>query len=231
MLPRTARGALKLLSERRLKVSSERRLNLFSEREVSLFSEREVGLFPERWLSLTKPARPLTAALALAALLASAGCSQSLTALPTAVPTTSGQALAVTSVADGDTFTGRTAGGVKVKVRMLGIDAPELAHDGNAAACGGPAAATELRSLIGGSTVTLVGDAKADDTDKYGRSLRYVGLGGRDVALELIQAGLVEAWYPSGEPRPERFAAYRAAEDTARAAKAGLWGQCSTVGR
>jgi micrococcal nuclease len=169
----------------------------------------------------------------LAAGVALAGCQliPSPSARPSTSTTAAGLVLRVTSVADGDTFTGRDPTGAKVKVRMLSIDAPELAHDGNKAACGSGPAATRLRSLLSGATVTLTGDPKADAADKYGRRLGYVDLDGRDVALALVSEGLVEAWYPSGEPRPARFNAYSDAESTAKQARTGSWAICSVLGR
>lgn len=140
-------------------------------------------------------------------------------------------ALRVTSVADGDTFTGKDASGAMVKVRMLSIDAPELAHDGNRAACGSAQAAARLRALLAGQTVALVADARADAVDRYGRRLAYVELDGHDVALQLVSEGIVEAWYPRGEPRPERFDAYSDAQATAKKARKGSWKTCSSLGR
>jgi micrococcal nuclease len=139
--------------------------------------------------------------------------------------------LRVTSVADGDTFTGKDASGKKVKVRILSIDAPEVAHDGTKAACGSKQAAARLRELIAGQQVSIVADAKADAFDRYGRRLGYAELDGRDVGLTLIEEGLVEAWYPSGEPRPERFDVYSTTESTAREKRAGSWATCPDLGR
>lgn len=175
--------------------------------------------------------RPLPAVLA--ALLALAGCQLVPgAASPGSAPgSTKPQALRVTSVADGDTFTGKDATGKKVKVRMLSIDAPELAHDGNSAACGSKQAAARLRTLLSGQTVDLVADPEADPVDKYGRRLAYVELDGRDIALQLVSEGLVEAWYPKGEPRPVRFDTYSGAEATAKHARTGSWRTCPSLGR
>lgn len=138
--------------------------------------------------------------------------------------------MTVTYVSDGDTIVGR-AQGVQVRVRLLGVDAPELAHDGVPAACGAGAARAALRQLVGGRTVTLVRDAHADRRDRFGRELGYVELGGADAAATLLRAGLVEAWYPASEPTPERDRAYRRLERDARAARRGSWATCATLGR
>lgn len=150
------------------------------------------------------------------------------------VPTTDDPAqesLVVISTADGDTFTGRDASGAKVKVRMLGIDAPETAHNGQPAACGANAASARLRDLIVGKTVRLIPDGRSDDVDKYQRHLRYVEVDQRDVALVLIGEGLVEAWYPTSEPRPERYPAFAAAQRSARDSRVGSWRTCDKLGR
>ena len=139
--------------------------------------------------------------------------------------------LRVTTVADGDTFTGKDGSGRKVKVRILSIDAPELAHDGNKAACGSKEAAARLRELVADEQVRVVADPKADAFDRYGRRLGYLELDGRDIGLKLIEEGLVAAWYPSSEPRPQRFEAYSAAERTARDQRAGSWDRCPSLGR
>lgn len=176
-------------------------------------------------------ARRLLIGAALAGLLAAAGC-QLAGGSPAPVPTASESlVLRVTTVADGDTFTGKDPSGAKVKVRVLSIDAPELAHDGNLAACGSKAAATRLRSLLSGHKVTVISDPRSDAVDRYGRRLAYVELDGRDVGLQLVTEGLVEAWYPSGEPEPARFAAYAQAQHTAQQKRTGSWASCTELGR
>lgn len=150
---------------------------------------------------------------------------------PSPHPTASTAVLSVTTIADGDTFTGKDAAGMKVKVRMLSIDAPELAHDGNPAACGSKEAAARLRSLLSGQQVSVVADPRSDAVDRYGRRLGYVEVDGHDIGLQLIEEGLVEAWYPSSEPRPERFGVYSMTERTARQKRTGSWATCPDLGR
>lgn len=188
----------------------------------------------------TVASRRLATAALLVASAALAGCglwpSPDGTAPATTTPATPSPpagtiVLRVTTVADGDTFTGTDGSGKKVKVRILAIDAPELAHDGNPAACGSRQAAARLRELIAGQRVSIVPDPKSDASDRYGRRLGYVELDGRDIGLALIEEGLVEAWYPSGEPRPERFGVYSTTESTARGKRTGSWATCSDLGR
>ncbi len=156
------------------------------------------------------------------------------TGTPASTSTTGGHApdeLTVSSVADGDTFTGRTRSGVRVKVRMLGIDAPEIAHGNKSADCGGGAAARALTGLMRNRTVTVTTDPRSDRYDRYGRLLAYVSLNGTDVALDLIEGGFVKAWYPSGEPQPTRFGTYSRAQASARLGRVGQWAVCAELGR
>lgn len=169
----------------------------------------------------------MRALIAVAAMVMVAGCTW-----PGAPPATaSGEAMRVTSVSDGDTFTAVAADGERVRIRLLGIDAPENARDGQPAECGAEQATGALRRLIAGQPVSVALDPVADPVDRFGRRLAYVSVEGRDVALALVADGMAEAWYPASEPQPTRYGDYRAAERTARAANIGLWGLCETVGR
>lgn len=139
--------------------------------------------------------------------------------------------LRLVSVADGDTFTAEDRDGQRVKVRLLGIDAPERARDGAPAECGSEQATQALGDLLEGRALVLESDPRADPTDRFGRRLAYVRVDGEDVALALIGQGMAEAWYPASEPRPERFGDYDAAERSSRNSGVGLWGVCERVGR
>ncbi|MFZ2427355.1 MAG: hypothetical protein WAW71_04340 [Propioniciclava sp.] len=57
--------------------------------------------------------------------------------------------LKAASASDGDTFTALDATGEKVRIRLLGIDAPETADD-EPAICGADQATEALRRLIAG---------------------------------------------------------------------------------
>lgn len=93
---------------------------------------------------------------------------------------------------DGDTVD--TDGG---RVRLIGIDAPELANDTR---CNDPgqAALDAAESMApAGSTVTLYNPASVDNTDRYGRYLRYVYTGWADVGENLIRDDRADARYDS----------------------------------
>lgn len=135
----------------------------------------------------------------------------------------------VVRVADGDTVTVQTPT-EKMKVRLLGIDAPEIAHGSSPADCGGPQAAA-LRALVKGRKVTLSTDTHADNHDRFGRILGYLDLHGHDVALQLITDGHASPWLPKGAPKPSRLATYVTAGDHAAAERRGSWATCTRLGR
>jgi micrococcal nuclease len=136
----------------------------------------------------------------------------------------------VTRVIDGDTIDVHSASGT-VRVRILGIDAPENSYDGSSADCGAKAATTALRRLVTGRTVTVTTDPRSDAIDRYGRTLGYVDLAGVDVGLRMITDGMAEAWYPAQSAVPTRDARYRAAQKVAETQKTGQWAHCTHLGR
>ena len=135
-------------------------------------------------------------------------------------------------VLDGDTFDATTTTGVRVRVRLLGVDAPELAHAGRTAQCGAEAARRQLRRLVQGSTVELVDDPGSDRVDRYDRRLGYVADGyGADVGLAVIKAGVAEAWAPASAAVPSRMSVYLEAQQAAQRAGVGSWQACGGLGR
>ena len=117
----------------------------------------------------------------------------------------------VVKVSDGDTFTLLLDGGSTVRVRLHGIDAPEIRG-------GQPysrAAREHLADMIAGRTVAV--DVR--DTDRYGRSIGVVSTSDvADVNLEMLRAGM--AWHYS---HYDSTPAYRDAERAARRDGLGLW--------
>ncbi len=91
----------------------------------------------------------------------------------------------VASVLDGDTV--RLENGRDV--RLVGVDAPDHGD------CGFEVAQARLAKLVQGRKVTLV--APVANKDQYGRLLRYVQLGKKDMGLKMIRAGLAVARYDS----------------------------------
>lgn len=110
------------------------------------------------------------------------------------------------SVVDGDTlaFSGK-------RVRMLGIDAPEMAQTcqtaGQSYPCG-EQARTKLRELIAGRSVTCTGER----FDQYGRLLVECLSGATDLNAAMVESG----WAVS-------YGAYGTLEAKARSERSGLW--------
>lgn len=131
----------------------------------------------------------------------------------------------VAYVLDGDTVQVTTSDGGSVRVRFLGISAPEVPHPGKPGECFGYPATRHLKQLLpAGTQVTLVSDPTQDDTDVYGRSLRYVQAGGRDIGAAQIRAGSAAA-RDSSSPIA-RYATYVELERQAQHQRLGMWSAC-----
>lgn len=89
----------------------------------------------------------------------------------------------VTSVYDGDTVTLKTQARGQIKIRLLGIDAPEVEQRY------GTTARDALRRKVLGRDVVMTGDKK----DRYGRSLGILWLDNTNVNLWQIESG--NAWF------------------------------------
>lgn len=137
-----------------------------------------------------------------------------------------GQAAQVADIVDGDTVDVLPAGGgAEVRVRLLGIDTPEV-YGG--AECWGAEASAFAEKTLGGQAVRLLADPTQDDTDRYGRSLRYLIVGsGENYSTLAAEAGAARAYIYNDTPVTQH-PAISAAEDRARAAGRGLWAACST---
>jgi micrococcal nuclease len=131
----------------------------------------------------------------------------------------------VAYVLDGDTVQVTTQDGGSVRVRFLGISAPEIPHPGRPGECFGYPATRHLKQLLpAGTPVTLVSDPTQDDTDVYGRSLRYVQAGGRDIGAAQISAGSAAARESSNPV--SRHGAYVELEQQAQERHLGMWSAC-----
>ncbi len=126
---------------------------------------------------------------------------------------------------DGDTLAVRLAAGAEARVRLIGVDAPEVGGSGQAAECGG-AQASAVAAEYAGEPAAFPDDPTQDTQDRFGRLLAYADTqAGVDVGREVIAAGWARAYVYDGRPFA-RLAAYREAEEEARAAGRGVWGAC-----
>ncbi|MEA2457670.1 MAG: micrococcal nuclease [Thermoleophilaceae bacterium] len=137
-----------------------------------------------------------------------------------------GAGATVVRAVDGDTLQ-VSVDGRSQSVRLLGIDTPETHRPGTPIECGGPQASARMAALAApGTPVTLEPDPGQDRVDRYGRLLAYVRLpDGRLLEDEQLRAGWAMAYVYAGRP-VSRFGEFRAAEQTARGARRGVWGLC-----
>lgn len=120
----------------------------------------------------------------------------------------------VVGVHDGDSITVLAAGNLQLKVRLEGIDAPELKQPFSTQS------KQALSGLVFGKTVNLLVTGK----DRYKRTLAVVMIDGLNVNREMVLRGF--AWH---FVRYSKDAALLAAQKEAKALKRGLWANSSPV--
>lgn len=159
------------------------------------------------------------AAAAIVTIIGITGCSP----VDPTEETGSAEVVAVDRVVDGDTLWITTTTGQSEKVRILGIDTPELSPP---AECWSSEATAALSQALSEEDVAveLIADPMADDRDQYGRLLRYVEVDQVDVGLRLVEQG--HAYLYRDADNLTRTAAYQDARATAQDRQAGLWGAC-----
>lgn len=117
-------------------------------------------------------------------------------------------------VHDGDTITVRDASKRNFKIRLIGVDAPELKQKF------GEKARRELKRILRCDAENIV--VKTFGLDRYNRILAQVFINQTDIELELLQNGFV--WfYDSSELPKSDWKLYRAAFEKARETKADLF--------
>jgi endonuclease YncB( thermonuclease family) len=147
---------------------------------------------------------------ALALAIAAAGLGTSPAMAQTPLPAT------VSHVVDGDTLDAQLPDGNVVRVRLIGIDAPERGE------CGFEGATEYMESIALDQQVALVTDPTLPALDSYGRSLFYVDrTDGVDLGLRMLQAGWAAVYVDVGIP--QRNGAYVDGETTSTG---GVWRFC-----
>jgi endonuclease YncB( thermonuclease family) len=125
----------------------------------------------------------------------------------------------VERVNDGDTLTALKSDGTKLRIRLLGIDAPEIPHGTKPGQPYGDEARDYLARLIGGRTIR----AKSYGPDGSNGILALVFLGAVNVNVEMVQQGLAELY--RGAPCKTYCRDLRIAELRARQDRVGMWAQ------
>jgi endonuclease YncB( thermonuclease family) len=131
----------------------------------------------------------------------------------------------VVHIVDGDTIDVRLRSGVKKRIRLLGIDTPEVY---GTVECGGPAASRAMKRLLPLHTrVILLSDTSQDRIDRYGRLLRYVirARDHRDIDRAQVWLGHARVYVYNNNPF-HRVTSYRRALRSAKNHHRGIWGQC-----
>jgi endonuclease YncB( thermonuclease family) len=126
----------------------------------------------------------------------------------------------VVAVHDGDTVTVLDANRQQYKIRLAGIDAPELKQ------AFGYRSKQHLSAMVYDRRVTVAWDKH----DRYGRIIGKVLVDCRDTNLEQVRAGMAW-WYRqyARDQRPEDRRLYEEAGRVAREAKKGLWADARPV--
>jgi micrococcal nuclease len=124
----------------------------------------------------------------------------------------------VTRVYDGDTVKAEGYD-IEIKVRLLGIDAPETSKSKRDP---GQPYSQQAKKHLAGLILNKVVEIKGYGLGPYNRILGVIYLDGKNINLEMVKAGLAEVY--QGKP-PKGFDSkpYLQAEKEAKAAKRGMW--------
>ena len=130
----------------------------------------------------------------------------------------------VACAVDGDTADLVTCGGGE-RIRLLGIDAPETAHDGEPSECWAEEAHQALAGEIVDRTVTLEFDRECFGV--FGRTLAYIWKDDVLVNEWLLEEGLARQYPEWFDAEPLRYAdRLDEAERHAKERGIGLWAAC-----
>jgi micrococcal nuclease len=132
----------------------------------------------------------------------------------------------VVRVVDGDTLIARVDGS-RVRVRLLGVDAPESVTPGQPVGCFGPQAGDAARRLLPeGARISLETDPTQGRKDRFGRRLAVVTVDGQGTSVNelLIAGGYARVFRADGRAR--LLPTLGEAQRRARRAHRGLWAVC-----
>ncbi|MBI5470687.1 thermonuclease family protein [Candidatus Kaiserbacteria bacterium] len=127
----------------------------------------------------------------------------------------------VARVVDGDTIV-VYMNGKNVKVRLIGLDTPEIVDPRKPVQCFAKEASDKAKEMLTGKSVRLEQDPTQDTYDKYGRLLAYVFLpDGTNFEKYMIAEGYGHEY---AYRIPHKYQAeFEAAEKQALETKKGLW--------
>jgi len=128
----------------------------------------------------------------------------------------------VIRVVDGDTIVVRLDHGGEEKIRLLGVDTPEVVDPRKPVQCFGHVASAFTKSQLTGRRVSL--ELDAEQRDKYGRLLAYIILDGHRYNDQLLERGY--ARFLVIPPNGSHARTMLFEELAAKASLLGLWGAC-----
>jgi micrococcal nuclease len=127
----------------------------------------------------------------------------------------------IVRIIDGDTIDVVDGNNKKLRIRLLGIDAPESEQPF------GHESSTHLKKILNGKSITIISKPDRNKPYTLGHYKRVIGkiiLNGRDINLEMIEKGM--AWhfkkYKNNQPIKDRYS-YNKSENEARKINIGLW--------
>jgi len=130
-----------------------------------------------------------------------------------------GQLFKVLKVYDGDTIK-VTGYDLIFKIRLVGIDSPEIGYKGQKSQPFSQDAKLYLANLVDDSEITI----KSYGTGSYNRQLAEVFIENTNINIEMIKAGLAEV-YKGRRPKKLDSQKYFREESNARRTEKGMWVQ------
>jgi micrococcal nuclease len=135
----------------------------------------------------------------------------------------------IVRVVDGDTVDVRFEDGSTERVRLIGIDTPEVVDPRKPVQCFGREASEHARELLSGKSVWIETDPSQGDRDVYGRLLAYIWLpDGRNFGEVMIDDGYAHE-YTYRLPYVYQTE-FQAAQDQAMSNQLGLWSPATCAG-
>jgi endonuclease YncB( thermonuclease family) len=135
----------------------------------------------------------------------------------------------VVRVVDGDTVDVQLPDSRTERIRLIGIDTPEVVDPRKPVQCFGREASAHAHELLDGQFVSLELDASQGERDVFGRLLAYVWLAdGRNFGEAMIADGYAHE-YTYNQPYTY-LVAFSAAQDAAITDQLGLWSPATCAG-
>jgi micrococcal nuclease len=130
----------------------------------------------------------------------------------------------VYKVVDGDTFHCTYEDRRVLKIRLLGISAPEITFGKNE--CYGQESKSYLKDLIADKIVGLQFDKVKPSTDKFGRTLAYVFIDDIPINFRMVSEGYAKSYARKYPTKRYPSFIFNELEYQAKKSNFGLWNRC-----